>query len=763
MVGLETTLIGRILCGRFTLHELIGQGRGGQVYRAQDAAGGAEVAVKVLNAPRSPEARERFRQIVAKEVRAASAVRHPHVAAVHELGRDAETDVDFVVGELVRGQSLAGVLAQRGKPPISLGLRLLADAAEGLAAAHAAGLVHRDLRPASLFLVRSEAERHVRVKVAGFGVPQLVRRESLAVAAPELRAYASPELLATGSARLTPASDVFSLGLIGFELMTGALPLDDDARRALADGRRMEIEPPAEVAAAVPPHVMEAVLRALRMDPAERLADGSAFTAALREPAAPPVVTVPKLFAEPEPAPPAADEPTASAARAAEPEQIAAAPVSVEAAPGPVAVEAAAEAAPPEASRVETAAEPAVQEAIPAPAPVTPARPRIVPTKVAGDLELYYPPRQANPSAESVAASAPEASPAPPKLDEAPAEVEIPAAAAVAEVATPAAPAPVTASTPAVDGPRAAPAPAVAEVPMPPLRVIGGGARKKQLAGRGGFRAPPAMAAGFMLGILVLGSAAWMATRHSPKPETAPATTLASQLASGAAAPAGAAAAPVAEQPTPAAPAAADTVARTPAQQAALDAARKKQEDERRRLDEEKARQAALLAQQQPAQVAQAQPQPAATQPAAPPPAPAPVRAPQVAVAPPPAPRAAPAPAEPREEPAAARPSNQVYDGDEVEQRARLTNASELQRALQSRYPQQLQQQRVSGSVMATFVVGTDGRVDPSSIHIVNSPNQGFNAPTQEVLRRARYRPATVKGQPVRVQVTMPVVWNLDQ
>jgi TonB family protein len=93
-----------------------------------------------------------------------------------------------------------------------------------------------------------------------------------------------------------------------------------------------------------------------------------------------------------------------------------------------------------------------------------------------------------------------------------------------------------------------------------------------------------------------------------------------------------------------------------------------------------------------------------------------------------------------------------------VEEQPRLANGADVQRALQDRYPSQLS--HVSGRVLATVVVNQDGRVDPSSIRILQSPNQEFNTPTANVLRRARFRPATVKGQPVRVQVTMPVQWT---
>src|SRR5215218_3262177 len=264
MVGLERLLIGRTLDGRYTIEELIGHGRGGLVYRARHGQTGVEVALKVLSAPRTPEARERFRKMVAGEVKLAAAIEHPNVAGVYCLAHDPELDLDFVTTELLRGQTLASVLSQRGKPPIALGLRLLADAAEGLSAGHRAGLVHRDVRPASLYLVRSDSERQVRVKVAGFGVPQIVRRESLAGAAPEVRAYASPEILAAGSLRLTPASDVFSLGVVGYELLTGAFPFDEAGLQALTEGRAVEAAAPRDVAASVPPQVVEAVLQALR-------------------------------------------------------------------------------------------------------------------------------------------------------------------------------------------------------------------------------------------------------------------------------------------------------------------------------------------------------------------------------------------------------------------------------------------------------------------------------------------------------------------
>jgi len=292
-------------------------------------------------------------------------------------------------------------------------------------------------------------------------------------------------------------------------------------------------------------------------------------------------------------------------------------------------------------------------------------------------------------------------------------------------------------------------------------RAVSIGGRQKVRAGGGGFRGSPAMAAGFVLGMLVLGTVGWMATRHPAGAAADTTQKLAgNQLASAAPAVAApAAAAPATEAQAPAVTT--DTAAGSAeARRRALEEAKKRQQDEaRKKQQEEQARLA--LQQQQAAAAAQAQApqQPAARPQTAPPPvqpvavAPRPAPAP----APPPPPPAAPA----REEPAPTRAAtNEVFASGDVEERPRLSNAGEIQRALQSRYPEQLASARVSGAVTATFVVNADGRVDGSSIRIVGSPNPAFNVPTQNVLRRARFRPATVGGQPVRVQVTMPVQWT---
>ena len=98
-----------------------------------------------------------------------------------------------------------------------------------------------------------------------------------------------------------------------------------------------------------------------------------------------------------------------------------------------------------------------------------------------------------------------------------------------------------------------------------------------------------------------------------------------------------------------------------------------------------------------------------------------------------------------------------------MEQQPALVNGPEMGRLLQERYPMQLLRSRIEGRVTATFVVREDGSIDPSSLRVVSSSNAAFNNATAGVLRRARFSPARVNGQPVKSQVTMPVVWAIDR
>ena len=159
--------------GPYEILAPLGAGGMGEVYRARDTRLGRDVAIKVLAArsTEQPEARVRFE----REARAISALNHPHVCVLHDVGR--ENGIDYLVMELIEGESLAQRL-ERGPLAVPEAIRLAGQVADALARAHRVGLVHRDLKPANVMLARSGA------KLTDFGIarwtsePASVRSDS---------------------------------------------------------------------------------------------------------------------------------------------------------------------------------------------------------------------------------------------------------------------------------------------------------------------------------------------------------------------------------------------------------------------------------------------------------------------------------------------------------------------------------------------------------------------------------------------------------
>jgi hypothetical protein len=280
----ERLMAGRTLAGRYRLEEAIGSGGMSVVFRGRDERLDRPVAVKVVSpGAGSAEARGRLRERFRREAAAAARVaRHPNVAQVFDYGTDPELDLDFIVMELLRGRDLKAAL--RGRPPApDEAVRILRAAAEGIAAGHAEGILHRDVKPANVFLV-SGGRGAEEVRVLDFGIAKLLEGDpddSLTVAGetPHSPAYASPEQLRPG-ADLTAASDVYQLGLLGYEMLAGRRPYDDEARRRIQAGEAVPLpETDAWTAAAAPARA--AVERALHPRPEGRYPDAAAFADAL--------------------------------------------------------------------------------------------------------------------------------------------------------------------------------------------------------------------------------------------------------------------------------------------------------------------------------------------------------------------------------------------------------------------------------------------------------------------------------------------------
>jgi eukaryotic-like serine/threonine-protein kinase len=254
---------GRVLNNRYQLLERIGTGGMADVFRARDLMLERTVAIKVLHEHYSNEQgfQERFKQ----EARAAANLSHPNIVTVHDFGFD--NDQLFIVMEYIPGKDLKTILHQRGRYTIEEAIPLIVQACAGIGYAHRAGLVHCDVKPHNMIVTPDG-----RLKVTDFGIAR-----ALSTIMPDERAdvvwgspqYFSPEQ-AAGEAP-SPASDVYSLGIVLYEMITGALPFNAPSSQELA---RLHLEhyaiPPREYIPDIPPALEEIVLKVLSKEPAAR-------------------------------------------------------------------------------------------------------------------------------------------------------------------------------------------------------------------------------------------------------------------------------------------------------------------------------------------------------------------------------------------------------------------------------------------------------------------------------------------------------------
>jgi serine/threonine-protein kinase len=266
--------VGTVLDGRYLLESRIATGGMGEVWRGLDQTLGRPVAVKLLRPEYAGD--ESFLVRFRGEARHAAGIAHPGVASVYDYGEvttDSDRPTAYLVMELVEGEPLSALLHREKRLSPDQTLDILGQAADALQAAHALGVVHRDVKPGNLLIRRDGA-----IKVTDFGIARAVDAAPLTATGIMMGTayYVSPEQ-ASGRT-VTPASDVYSLGVVAYECLAGRRPFDDRNPIVVVMAHQQDTPPPLPVD--VPDKVRSLIDMAMAKDPARRPPSAGAFARA---------------------------------------------------------------------------------------------------------------------------------------------------------------------------------------------------------------------------------------------------------------------------------------------------------------------------------------------------------------------------------------------------------------------------------------------------------------------------------------------------
>jgi eukaryotic-like serine/threonine-protein kinase len=245
--------------GRYRVDELLGSGGMALVYRGHDARLQRVVAIKLLADNLAED--DSFRRRFVREARTVARLAHPNVVRIYDVGESGGRP--YFVMEFVDGETLAGHLRRRQRLPVHEAVRIADGLASGLEHAHGAGLVHRDVKPHNVLLTADGG-----VKIVDFGIARLLDETAITLSGSVLgtAAYLAPEQALGGD--ITPAADVYALGVVVFEMVAGRVPFG--AARSL-DVRRRRTTPSLQDIAPDVPAGLDALVRAcLTADPSQR-------------------------------------------------------------------------------------------------------------------------------------------------------------------------------------------------------------------------------------------------------------------------------------------------------------------------------------------------------------------------------------------------------------------------------------------------------------------------------------------------------------
>jgi eukaryotic-like serine/threonine-protein kinase len=282
---------GTTISGRYELGGRLGSGGMSSVYRATDHVLERTVAVKILAEHLSDD--EKFVARFRREALAVAKLIHPNIVQVYDTGVDAGRH--YIVMEYVEGRSGAQLLHSKGRLGSEASVEIGAQACAGLDYAHKQGIIHRDVKPGNLMVIGGPAgnrpapgpheppTNEMTVKLTDFGIARAAEQTRLTQAGSVVgtAAYLSPDL--ARGAEPTPAADVYALGVVVYQLLTGRLPWEGTTLAELAMRRESETPlPPTTYDPDVPETLSQAVLRALEGDPAQRYTSARELSAALR-------------------------------------------------------------------------------------------------------------------------------------------------------------------------------------------------------------------------------------------------------------------------------------------------------------------------------------------------------------------------------------------------------------------------------------------------------------------------------------------------
>jgi serine/threonine protein kinase len=273
----DRSLPGQI--GRYAILSKVGSGAMGSVYRAHDPQLDRFVAVKAPRMDKVPKDKVMYTERFLREARHAASVRHPHICPIYDAGRHAEQP--YVVMAYVDGEPLDSRLGRIGRfEDVRLAVNLAIQVAQALEAVHFHGIIHRDLKPGNILIDRSG-----QALLTDFGLAREIETgekltmDGIVVGTP---LYMSPEQATGENSSLGPAADLYSLGIVLYEMLTGKLPFRGSVCEVL---RRIVVEPPASPAEHRPdldPRLVELILRAIAKNPADRFQSAEKFADALQ-------------------------------------------------------------------------------------------------------------------------------------------------------------------------------------------------------------------------------------------------------------------------------------------------------------------------------------------------------------------------------------------------------------------------------------------------------------------------------------------------